>query len=104
MGCLPQPVLFDFPKQPCWVSDWAFRALINYGLEFLHEREYIPLHTPQLMLRDQMAKTAQLSQSVNPDGYSIGSRYTHAEFRFDEELYKVTGDQADKYLIAVSRL
>lgn len=31
-----------------------------------------------------MAKTAQLSQ-------------------FDEELYKVTGDQADKYLIAVSR-
>ena len=34
------------------------------------------------MLRDQMAKTAQLSQ-------------------FDEELYKVTGDQADKYLIAV---
>lgn len=29
-----------------------------------------------------MAKTAQLSQ-------------------FDEELYKVTGDQADKYLIAV---
>lgn len=35
------------------------------------------------MLREQMAKTAQLSQ-------------------FDEELYKVTGDQADKYLIAVS--
>lgn len=34
------------------------------------------------MLREQMAKTAQLSQ-------------------FDEELYKVTGDQADKYLIAV---
>jgi len=31
-----------------------------------------------------MAKTAQLSQ-------------------FDEELYKVTGDQADKYLIAVRR-
>ncbi|KAK4127701.1 serine-tRNA ligase [Parathielavia appendiculata] len=59
------------------------QALINYGLEFLHERDYIPLHTPQLMLRDQMAKTAQLSQ-------------------FDEELYKVTGDQADKYLIATS--
>jgi seryl-tRNA synthetase len=34
------------------------------------------------MLKEQMAKTAQLSQ-------------------FDEELYKVTGDQADKYLIAV---
>jgi seryl-tRNA synthetase len=35
------------------------------------------------MLKEQMAKTAQLSQ-------------------FDEELYKVTGDQADKYLIATS--
>ncbi|KAH6640888.1 hypothetical protein F5144DRAFT_590281 [Chaetomium tenue] len=58
-------------------------AIINYGLEFLHDREYVPLQTPQLMLRDQMAKTAQLSQ-------------------FDEELYKVTGDQADKYLIATS--
>lgn len=59
------------------------QAIINYGLEFLSEREYTPLQTPQLMLRDQMAKTAQLSQ-------------------FDEELYKVTGDQADKYLIATS--
>ncbi|KAK3359266.1 hypothetical protein B0T25DRAFT_92085 [Lasiosphaeria hispida] len=59
------------------------QALINYGLEFLSEREYTALQTPQLMLREQMAKTAQLSQ-------------------FDEELYKVTGDQADKYLIATS--
>ncbi|KAL2197568.1 hypothetical protein P885DRAFT_68694 [Corynascus similis CBS 632.67] len=59
------------------------QAIINYGLEFLHEKDYVPLQTPQLMLRDQMAKTAQLSQ-------------------FDEELYKVTGDQADKYLIATS--
>ncbi|CCC13235.1 hypothetical protein SMACR_07013 [Sordaria macrospora] len=59
------------------------QAIINYGLEFLSEREYTPLQTPQLMLREQMAKTAQLSQ-------------------FDEELYKVTGDQADKYLIATS--
>lgn len=38
------------------------RALINYGLEFLDQRGYIPLQTPQLMLKDQMAKTAQLSQ------------------------------------------
>jgi seryl-tRNA synthetase len=42
----------------------VFRALINYGLEFLNDREYVPLQTPQLMLRDQMAKTAQLSQYV----------------------------------------
>ncbi|KAK5663073.1 hypothetical protein OQA88_6489 [Cercophora sp. LCS_1] len=59
------------------------QACINYGLEFLHQKGYTPLHTPQLMLKDQMAKTAQLSQ-------------------FDEELYKVTGDQVDKYLIATS--
>ncbi|KAK4453610.1 serine--tRNA ligase, cytoplasmic [Podospora aff. communis PSN243] len=59
------------------------QACINYGLEFLSQRDYTPLQTPQLMLKEQMAKTAQLSQ-------------------FDEELYKVTGDQADKYLIATS--
>lgn len=38
------------------------QAIINYGLEFLNDREYVPLQTPQLMLRDQMAKTAQLSE------------------------------------------
>ncbi|KAL2119151.1 hypothetical protein VTJ04DRAFT_6111 [Mycothermus thermophilus] len=59
------------------------QALINYGLEFLDQRGYIPLHTPQLMLKEQMAKTAQLSQ-------------------FDEELYKVSGDGSEKYLIATS--
>lgn len=45
-----------------WPLTAILRALINYGLEFLNERGYIPLQTPQLMLRDQMAKTAQLSQ------------------------------------------
>lgn len=61
------------------------QALINYGLEFLAERKYIPLQTPQFMLKDMMAKTAQLEQ-------------------FDEELYKVVdGDEKnDKYLIATS--
>ncbi|KAM7221752.1 serine--tRNA ligase, cytoplasmic [Rhypophila decipiens] len=59
------------------------QAIINYGLEFLDNKGYTALQTPQLMLKEQMAKTAQLSQ-------------------FDEELYKVTGDQADKYLIATS--
>lgn len=61
------------------------QALINYGLEFLHNKGYTPLQTPQFMLKDYMAKTAQLEQ-------------------FDEELYKVVdGDaQNDKYLIATS--
>lgn len=61
------------------------QALINYGLEFLDSRGYTPLQTPQFMLKDYMAKTAQLEQ-------------------FDEELYKVVdGDaQNDKYLIATS--
>jgi len=61
------------------------QALINYGLEFLSERGYTPLQTPQFMLKNYMAKTAQLSE-------------------FDEELYKVVdGDaQNDKYLIATS--
>ncbi|KAI9859390.1 MAG: Cytosolic seryl-tRNA synthetase [Trichoglossum hirsutum] len=61
------------------------QALINYGLEFLSLRGYTAIQTPQFMLKQYMAKTAQLEQ-------------------FDEELYKVVdGDeQNDKYLIATS--
>ncbi|CAD6501744.1 BgTH12-01993 [Blumeria graminis f. sp. triticale] len=61
------------------------QALINYSLEFLDSKDYIPLQTPQFMSKDYMAKTAQLEQ-------------------FDEELYKVSdGDpKNDKYLIATS--
>ncbi|KHN95433.1 Seryl-tRNA synthetase, class IIa [Metarhizium album ARSEF 1941] len=61
------------------------QALINYGLEFLSNRGYTALQTPQFMLKDYMGKTAQLEQ-------------------FDEELYKVTDGDAknDKYLIATS--
>lgn len=61
------------------------QALINYGLQFLAEREYTPLQTPQFMLKEYMGKTAQLED-------------------FDEELYKVVDGepQNDKYLIATS--
>ncbi|KAJ5126234.1 hypothetical protein N7448_005545 [Penicillium atrosanguineum] len=61
-------------------------ALINYGLEFLFNKGYKPNQPPQFMLKDLMAKTAQLEQ-------------------FDEELYKVTESDdksTDKYLIATS--
>ncbi|KAJ2309436.1 Cytosolic seryl-tRNA synthetase, partial [Coemansia sp. Cherry 401B] len=58
-------------------------ALINYGLQFLGGKGYTKIQTPFFMRRDVMAKTAQLSQ-------------------FDEELYKVSGDGDDKYLIATS--
>lgn len=61
-------------------------ALVNYGLEFLWRKGYKPNQPPHFMLREYMAKTAQLEQ-------------------FDEELYKVTDDgekQTDKYLIATS--
>ncbi|KAG1139220.1 hypothetical protein G6F37_010014 [Rhizopus arrhizus] len=58
-------------------------ALIRYGLNFLGRHGYKKLQTPFFMNKDMMAKTAQLSQ-------------------FDEELYKVSGDGEDKYLIATS--
>jgi seryl-tRNA synthetase len=60
-------------------------ALINYGLEFLFNKGYKPNQPPHFMLKEQMAKTAQLEQ-------------------FDEELYKVVegDDSPDKYLIATS--
>ncbi|ODQ66148.1 serine-tRNA ligase [Nadsonia fulvescens var. elongata DSM 6958] len=59
------------------------QALINYGLDFLAKREYIPLQAPVMMNKEVMAKTAQLSQ-------------------FDEELYKVMDGNDEKYLIATS--
>lgn len=62
-------------------------ALVNYGMQFLFGKGYTPNQPPFFMLREEMAKTAQLEQ-------------------FDEELYKVTekdDDPAtDKYLIATS--
>ena len=58
-------------------------ALINYGLEFLWTKGYKPNQPPYFMLQNYMAKTAQLEA-------------------FDEELYKVSDGEADKYLIATS--
>ena len=59
------------------------QALINYALEFLVRRRSEPVMTPFFMRREVMAECAQLSQ-------------------FDEELYKVSGEGDDKYLIATS--
>lgn len=59
------------------------QALINFGLDFLAKRKYTALQTPFFMKKDIMAKCAQLAQ-------------------FDEELYKVTGEGEDKYLIATA--
>ncbi|GAX82987.1 hypothetical protein CEUSTIGMA_g10414.t1 [Chlamydomonas eustigma] len=59
------------------------QALINYGLQFAYTRNYKPVHTPFFMRKEIMSECAQLSQ-------------------FDEELYKVTGEGDDKYLIATS--
>ncbi|KAF2416694.1 serine-tRNA ligase [Tothia fuscella] len=73
----------------CLIGKGVFlnRALESYGLEFLDKKGYIANDPPYMMLREQMAKTAQLEQ-------------------FDEELYKVTEKDddptSDKYLIATS--
>lgn len=59
------------------------QAMINYGLDFLAKRQYVPLQAPVMMNKEVMARTAQLSQ-------------------FDEELYKVMDGTDEKYLIATS--
>ncbi|KAM0926981.1 hypothetical protein ACQ4PT_003119 [Festuca glaucescens] len=59
------------------------QALINFGLAFLRRRGFTPMQPPFFMRKEIMGKCAQLAQ-------------------FDEELYKVTGDGEDKYLIATS--
>lgn len=58
-------------------------ALQNYAIDFLTKRNYCPIYTPFFMTKNQMNKVAQLSQ-------------------FDEELYTVSGEGEDKYLIATS--
>ncbi|GLC51005.1 hypothetical protein PLESTB_000455800 [Pleodorina starrii] len=59
------------------------QALINAALHFAYKRGFAPVHTPFFMRQEIMAECAQLSQ-------------------FDDELYKVTGEGDDKYLIATS--
>lgn len=59
------------------------QALINFALHFAYKRKFIPIHTPFFMVKDVMAECAQLSQ-------------------FDEELYQVSGEGDEKYLIATS--
>jgi len=59
------------------------RALIDFGLDFLLQRNYTLLQVPLFMNKDAMAATAQLSD-------------------FDDQLYKIQGHDDEKYLIATS--
>ncbi len=69
-----------FLKGPGVLLNQAFQA---YGLAFLGKRGYTALQPPYFMKKDVMSGVAQLEQ-------------------FDEELYKLSGDGDDKYLIATS--
>lgn len=73
-----------------YLYDWGVRlnqALINYGLDFLRNREYRLVQTPFMLKKDMMGKCAQLGD-------------------YDEQLYRVvynTQDPSeDRYLIATS--
>ena len=59
------------------------QALINFAVQFAVRQGFSPIHTPFFMQKHVMAQCAQLSQ-------------------FDEELYKVTGEGEEKYLIATA--
>eukprot|EP01006_Ploeotia_vitrea_P052393 TRINITY_DN67677_c2_g3_i1.p1 TRINITY_DN67677_c2_g3~~TRINITY_DN67677_c2_g3_i1.p1 ORF type:complete len:478 (+),score=82.26 TRINITY_DN67677_c2_g3_i1:65-1498(+) len=58
-------------------------ALVNYAMSFATQRGFCPIYPPFFMRKEAMAQVAQLSQ-------------------FDEELYKVSGEGDDKYMIATS--
>lgn len=60
-------------------------ALLTYGMNFLISKGYTPFYPPFFLNKDAMSEVAQLSQ-------------------FDDELYKVTGEGDDKYLIATSEM
>ncbi|CAG9325060.1 unnamed protein product [Blepharisma stoltei] len=61
------------------------QALINYGLNFLTQRQYTLIQPPFFMNRSMMARTAELAD-------------------FHDQLYKVTGEEGEEgfYLIATS--
>lgn len=58
-------------------------AIIQCGMAFMVKRGFTPIQTPMFMEKGQMGKCAQLDD-------------------FDEQLYKVSGEGEDKYLIATS--
>jgi seryl-tRNA synthetase len=58
-------------------------ALEHYAMNYLARSGYEPTYAPFFMTQSIMSEVAQLEQ-------------------FDEELYKVTGEGEDKYLIATS--
>ncbi|TNJ28581.1 Seryl-tRNA synthetase [Giardia muris] len=59
------------------------QALVHYGLQFLSKRGFQAMQTPFFMEHAAMSKCCQLED-------------------FEEQLYKVTGEGSDKYLIATS--
>jgi seryl-tRNA synthetase len=63
---------------------WLNQALINYGLRFLHKKNFKHVQTPFFMKKDAMKLVCQLED-------------------FDESLYKVSAeDEEEKFLIATS--
>jgi len=58
-------------------------ALINYAMDYLETKGFTSVYPPYFMNHDIMSEVAQLDD-------------------FDEQLYKVTGDDPNKYLIATS--
>jgi len=60
-------------------------GLVNYAMQFAMGRGYIPFYPPFFMTEEAMGEVAQLSQ-------------------FKDELYKVSGEGDDKYLIATSEM
>eukprot|EP00667_Euglena_gracilis_P009527 EG_transcript_9682 len=58
-------------------------GLISYAISFLTQKGYTPIYPPFFMTKEAMGAVAQLSD-------------------FDDQLYKVTGEGDEKYLIATS--
>lgn len=58
-------------------------ALSMYSMNFMMARGYLPFYPPFFLEKEVMSEVAQLAQ-------------------FDDELYKVSGEGNDKYLIATS--
>lgn len=58
-------------------------ALVTYAMQFLARRGFEPMQTPYFLTKECMSECAQLED-------------------FDEQLYRVSGEGEDKYLVATS--
>jgi len=83
-----------------FLQGFGFRlnqALINFGIDFLLKRGFVPIQTPFFMEKEAMAATAQLSD-FDDQLYKVGCA---SRVKAEDGVERIV-DEGEKYLIATS--